>query len=232
MVGSIRLGSLACLVFLCISCGRKDVDRQGRIKLRGESTVSLEGKREGALLQTGAASWYGRPYHGRRTANGEIYDMRKMTAAHKTLPFGSIVRVVNKQNGKSVQVRINDRGPFIRGRIIDLSREAARRLDMELAGVSEVALYLAEPAGRSITRESVREKGFWTIQVGSFGDREKARALAAKMRTYSEEVSIERADSMYRVRIGRFRTKSEAGSLAETLYDADIPVWIVFSDKN
>ncbi len=85
--------------------------------------------------QTGEASWYGRPYHGRRTANDEVYDMYALTAAHPTLPFGARVRVTNLKNGRSVELRINDRGPTIRGRIIDVSYAAARALDVVEAGV-------------------------------------------------------------------------------------------------
>lgn len=92
--------------------------------------------------QLGTASWYGKPFHGRRTANCEIYDMNKLTAAHKTLPFNTRVRVTSLRNNKSVIVRINDRGPFIKKRIIDLSREAARRLDMLDSGVEKVVLEL------------------------------------------------------------------------------------------
>src|ERR1700704_5141370 len=80
--------------------------------------------------ETGNASWYGHPYHGRAAANGEIYDMEKMTAAHRTLPFNTFVRVQNLSNGKTVDVRITDRGPFIKGRIIDLSHAAAQRIEM------------------------------------------------------------------------------------------------------
>src|SRR5580704_11209410 len=80
--------------------------------------------------ETGIASWYGYPYHGRHAADGEIYDMEKLTAAHRTLPFGTWVRVVNLTNERSVEVRINDRGPFIEGRIIDLSKAAARAVDL------------------------------------------------------------------------------------------------------
>ncbi len=88
----------------------------------------------------GTASWYGKSYHGRTTASGEKYDMYAMTAAHKTLPFGTRVRVTNLGNGKSIVVKINDRGPFIRGRIIDLSRKAAERLGFRNAGLAEVKL--------------------------------------------------------------------------------------------
>jgi rare lipoprotein A len=90
--------------------------------------------------EEGVASWYGRPYHGRRTASGETYDMHELTAAHPTLPFGSRVRLVNLDNGRTVVVRINDRGPFRKGRIIDVSRAAARKLGMVEAGVARVRL--------------------------------------------------------------------------------------------
>lgn len=92
----------------------------------------------GHKAQTGVASWYGEPYHGRPTASGEIYNQWALTAAHPTLPFGTIVRVRNEKNRREVDVRINDRGPFVRGRIIDLSREAAGRLGMINDGVVPV----------------------------------------------------------------------------------------------
>lgn len=87
---------------------------------------------------TGLASWYGNEFHGRPTASGERYNQNALTAAHRDLPFGTVVRVTNLENGKSVRVRINDRGPFVRGRIIDMSRGAARELDMVRAGVVRV----------------------------------------------------------------------------------------------
>jgi rare lipoprotein A len=90
--------------------------------------------------EAGQASWYGRKFHGRLTASGERYDMHAMTAAHPTLPFGTIVEVTNRKNGKQVRVRITDRGPFIKGRIIDLSKEAAIRLDMIRDGVVPVLI--------------------------------------------------------------------------------------------
>lgn len=96
-------------------------------------------------LGTGTASYYGRRFHGRRTANGERFDMGAMTAAHRTLPFGSLVRVTNPSNGRSVTVRINDRGPFIRGRTIDLSRAAAREIGLISRGHGTVELELLSP---------------------------------------------------------------------------------------
>ena len=91
-------------------------------------------------VQVGYASWYGPRFHGRRTASGEIYDMNALTAAHKTLPFGTLVRVTNLQNGKSVVVRINDRGPYVKGRIIDLSAAAAKKIGLDKSGVAKVKL--------------------------------------------------------------------------------------------
>ena len=134
-----RLLVLLPVLWLTIGCaGRKDVHRNGAIKLRGEKPVRLQGKRPGDRLQKGVASWYGHPYHGRKTSNGETYNMDTMTAAHKTLPFDTIVKVVNPDTGKFVYVRINDRGPFVKGRIIDVSKAAASHLGMIKSGVAKV----------------------------------------------------------------------------------------------
>ena len=103
-------------------------------------TPPREGHNVIRTLGRGTASYYGKRFHGRMTANGELFDMNAMTAAHKTLPFGTRVRVTNPVNGKSVVVRINDRGPFIRGRVIDVSRAAARKLGMIKRGHASVQL--------------------------------------------------------------------------------------------
>ena len=97
-----------------------------------------------SYYEVGIASWYGPGFHGKRTANGEIYDMYALTAAHKTLPFGTIVRVVDLDTGRSVVVRINDRGPFIKGRIIDLSYRAAQELGMVKKGLAKVGLKIVK----------------------------------------------------------------------------------------
>jgi rare lipoprotein A len=98
------------------------------------------------LIQTGIASWYGHDFHGKRTANGEVYDMDKLTAAHKYLPFHTLVEVENLDNNKKVTVRINDRGPFVEGRVIDLSRKAAQRLGIEDTGTARVRLRIVKAA--------------------------------------------------------------------------------------
>jgi rare lipoprotein A len=107
-------------------------------------------------IETGLASWYGAKHQGKRTASGEIFDQKKFTAAHRTLPWGSIVKVTNLDNGKSVEVRINDRGPFTKGRIIDLSRAAARAVGMLESGVSPVRMEVLSP--RELSSDLVLQK--------------------------------------------------------------------------
>ncbi|MEP6392565.1 MAG: septal ring lytic transglycosylase RlpA family protein, partial [Alteripontixanthobacter sp.] len=106
--------------------------------------IEEESETTARSIGAGMASYYGRRFHGRRTANGERFDMHAMTAAHKTLPFGTLVEVTNPNNGRSVTVRINDRGPFIRGRTIDLSRAAASEIGIIQRGHGKVALALVE----------------------------------------------------------------------------------------
>ena len=106
--------------------------------------LDLTFKESGRELERGGASWYGPGFHGKRTANGERYDMHALTAAHKTLPFGTMVRVKSLVNGREVMVRITDRGPFIHNRVIDLSRAAASELGMLSLGFKQVVLMVAE----------------------------------------------------------------------------------------
>lgn len=132
----------------------------------------IEGYRE-----DGIASWYGGKFQGRKTANGEIFDTNELTAAHKTLPFGTIVKVTRKDNGESVEVRINDRGPFVEGRVIDLSRAAADRISMVGSGVANVRLEVISGPPGGVPQDLYRrhEKGSTsTIQVASFGLKENA----------------------------------------------------------
>src|SRR5213592_2659050 len=118
-----------------------------------------------ARAEVGIASWYGKPHHGKPTASGEIYDMNSLTAAHRTLPFGTRVRVVNLKNSRSVAVRINDRGPFTGGRIIDLSRAAARSLGMP--GIAKVRLEI-------LSAQAAPQMDLFAVQVGTFADRSSA----------------------------------------------------------
>lgn len=125
--------------------------------------------------ETGIASWYGAPYHNRRGSNGEIYDMHAMTAAHRTLPLGTIVRVTDLKTDSSAIVRITDRGPFIEGRIIDLSQAAAKQIGMIQAGTAEVRIDVLQ------TPPSADVPGRWAVQIGGFEEEQAARDLAAHL---------------------------------------------------
>jgi rare lipoprotein A len=122
--------------------------------------------------ETGMASWYGAPYHNRRGSNGEVYDMNAMTAAHLTLPLGSIVRITNVKTGNSAIVRITDRGPFVVGRIVDLSVAAAKALDVYLPGTAKVRLEVLQAPAPLDTG------GRWAVQIGSFTGQKAAAKLA------------------------------------------------------
>ena len=126
-------------------------------------------------VETGKASWYGAPYHNRRSSNGEIYDMNALTAAHRTLPLGSTVRVINVKTGHSTIVRITDRGPFVEGRIVDLSLAAAKQADVWQAGVAQVRLEVLR------TPVPFDHGGRWAVQIGSFAEQDAARSLANRL---------------------------------------------------
>jgi rare lipoprotein A len=123
-------------------------------------------------VETGIASWYGAPYHNRRGSNGEVYDMNAMTAAHRTLPLGSIVRVTNAESGKSAVVRITDRGPFIEGRIIDLSQAAAKQIGLVQKGTGRVRVEVLK------TPQPIESGGRWAVQLGGFERENSAREIA------------------------------------------------------
>ena len=163
--------------------------------------------------ETGLASWYGHPYHGRHAANGEIYDMETMVAAHRTLPFNTRVRVENLDNGLSTEVRIIDRGPFVGGRIIDLSHAAAQEIQLIGPGVAHVKLHLlAEPVD---TVPAV-----FGVQVGAFGDRANAERLEAAMRERFGSARIVRREGtpvLWRVLAGSAPTTAAAEALREGL---------------
>ncbi len=136
----------------------------------GEPTIPPNTKP--LATEFGLASWYGPPYHNRRGSNGDVYNMHAMTAAHRTYPLGSIVRVTNPKTGSSALVRITDRGPFIRGRIIDLSLAAAEKVEVKTAGVARVKVELMQSPSLAETR------GKWAVQIGGFPDEEVASKLA------------------------------------------------------
>lgn len=173
-----------------------------------ETTKPVDATR---AIGTGVASWYGSDFHGKATANGEIYDMDALTAAHRTLPFNTIVLVENRDNGRTVIVRINDRGPYVGNRIIDLSREAAREIDMINSGTASVELFLVEEGDRPITDQNISNRETFTVQIASFDKEQEAN-------NYSRTVSGSRVERVtvgdrviFRVYYGTYRTTDEAG---------------------
>jgi rare lipoprotein A len=163
------------------------------------------------------ASWYGVPFHGRRAADGEIFDMNTLVAAHRTLPFGSILRVTNLNNGRDVEVRVIDRGPFVGDRILDLARAAAVSLDMIGTGTAPVRIELLSgptPTG-----------GEFTVQVGSFADRANAERLRDRLITRYQPIFVQDYDApnghFYRVTVGRVPTPDGAQKIASQLRSSD-----------
>lgn len=162
------------------------------------------------ILETGVASWYGPNFHGKLTANGEVYDMDGLTAAHRTLPFGTILLVENADNGKTVSVRINDRGPFAKDRIIDLSREAAKHIDMIDPGTANVRLYLLEGDLENSRVTNLKIANF-TVQLGSFREKEQAIQLSNKIKGARIETITVEGTLYYRVYFGLFQNTEKAG---------------------
>ncbi len=177
-------------------------------------------------IEWGVASWYGPGFHGNRTANGERFDMHQLTAAHRTLPLGSLVLVRSLSTGRTVTVRINDRGPFAKGRVLDLSLAAARALGLVGAGTDQVELRVIGYQGRPGALGSLR------IQVGSFAELANAHALAGRLRSRYPEVRIQPVDlpegRRYRVLVGQFRSEEQAQAVADRIeseFDLQPLVW-------
>ena len=183
--------------------------------------------------QQGLASWYGKKFHGRKTSNGERYDMYGVSAAHKTLPLDTWVRVHNLENGKSLDVRINDRGPFVRGRIIDLSYGAAKKIDILGPGTAKVKIVALgkagkpEPDGRRIYQPVAYDRGNFTIQVGAFKDRYNAEQFVRKLdATYVNAHMVaynEGGEPYYRVRVGKCSTLTQAAEYENYLVRNGFP---------
>jgi rare lipoprotein A len=168
-------------------------------------------------VEEGVASWYGIPFNGHRTSNGEIYDMHEMTAAHRTLPFGAMLRVTNLANGKQTEVRVNDRGPFVANRVIDLSLAAAQAIEIVGTGTARVRLEMV--AGPDPL------EGFFGVQVGAFAAPENADRLRARLTArYSHVTAVPvslRTGRFYRVRVGRLPSESAARELAEQIRSSE-----------
>lgn len=205
------------------------------------NTRMAGGKTEGTLK----ASWYGEEFHGRPTASGEIYNMYKKTAAHRSLPFGTRLRVRNISNQRVTIVKVNDRGPFVKGRDLDLSYAAAKELDMMSQGVAEVDVVnlgregdnqKPTPVAKPVAQEKsapqaapVTQTVPVTIQVASFRDPANAANLKEELALNYSPVFIDKdaQQSLYRVKVGQFSTRQEAEPIAQKLTEEGYSAWIV-----
>ncbi len=168
-----------------------------------------EAGKPGTKIEEGIASWYGPKFHGKLTANGEEYDMHQLTAAHRTLPFNSIIKVKNLDNGKSVLVRINDRGPFAKNRIIDLSKKAAQEISMIGNGTAPVALMIMGDNLHNSRTDNLKVPTY-TVQLGSFRDQAKAFEHSRKVQGARVETITQSDEKLYRVYYGTFVNKDKA----------------------
>lgn len=169
----------------------------------------------GTVFEEGRASWYGAPFHGRQASNGETYDMYKFTAAHRTLPFNTMVRVTNMTNGKSATVRITDRGPFVDNRIIDLSYAAAKQIESIGPGVVPVQLEILSAIDPN--------DGTFTIQVGAFKDKANAEKLVKRLSKDYPSVDLQsfhspKGEAFYRVHVGKISGEDAAKKMSEELH--------------
>lgn len=220
-----RTALTAVFLILLTACGKK-------VPVASRAPSST-----GAELQ-GLASYYAEPYHGRKTANGETFDTyEELTAAHRTLPFNTLVKVTNQSNGRDVDVRINDRGPFVDGRVIDLSLKAAREIDMVSAGVVPVKLIILKEGSAgpvSASRVAGAPPSFpdavYTIQVGAFESEDAAEALKRTLDERYRDVTIQTSSTtqtFYRVRVGRLADLASAEKLSKQLREEKFDPFVV-----
>src|SRR6266550_474570 len=220
-----RLFFVICTVLFLSACGPKKVQVQiPTVKSVAVSSSDLEG----------LASYYAEPYHGRKTASGEIFDTYQgLTAAHRTLPFNTVVRVTNKKNGREVEVKINDRGPFVEGRVIDLSLRAARQIDLVRPGVAPVKLTILKEG--NIPTVAARTpvappKAMFAVQVGAFENSRAAEDLKQKLEKKYSPVTVQEfagAKTLYRVRIGEQPDLQSAEKLASELKKESLKPFVV-----
>lgn len=209
---------LALLVVWCtMSCSgldRSQTDRAGRPYLHEPAPTAF-------YTEQGIASWYGKEFHEKPTATGEVYDMYAMTAAHKTLPLGTWVVVTDLGTQRSVRVRINDRGPFVKDRIIDLSYGAADELGMLEKGTTQVEVRC------TYSEKTLREKlGYW-VQLGAYQDSDLAGDLAVRLKEEYPNVRVLSSEAYHHVRIGPFQSEPEANQLKELLLESGQRAFVV-----
>lgn len=237
-----RLLPLICCLLLLPACAPKktsatrypDASKPGSPAWQKPYTVN--GQRYEPLdshtgfVQTGVASWYGSDFHGKNTSNGEKYDMNAMTAAHKTLPLGVYVKVKNIDNGREAVVRVNDRGPFVKGRVIDLSYAAAKKIGMDAIGTAPVrieALGYRGSGADQYTAVASYDEGNYTVQVGSFREYGNAQRLSEEMKKRFEFSEIHMTDvngaTFYRVYAGKYTSLLSAEEAEKTFSESGYP---------
>lgn len=208
------LPSLVCVLLLSVFFGASCASRPAS---RPASHPVSPGDSSAGWSEEGLASWYGGNdgFEGKPTASGEIYDSSKLTAAHRDLPLGTIVDVTNADNGKTVRVRINDRGPFVRGRIIDLSHAAAQEIGIIGPGVGPVQLKIVSSG--VVESEPLSSTSLWAVQVGSFADRSRAERQADKLRAGGYTVYFELYGGLTRVKVGPLDSREDAATKLRSL---------------
>ncbi|MDR1359765.1 MAG: septal ring lytic transglycosylase RlpA family protein [Deltaproteobacteria bacterium] len=223
------------LFFAALTCCALFLSGCALFRSADESTAPVSGKRgtkpytvrgktyyplssANGYREEGVASWYGKDFHGKTTANGERYDMYGATAAHKILPFGTKVKVTNTRNGRSIVVRINDRGPFVANRIIDLTNTGAKALDMLASGTAPVILE-AVGSVKGLSRGNL--SGVFYIQTGAFGSRQNADRLVSSLKAQglAARTFFSPAVNLWRVQAGPYRSLRQAEKAALSLDD-------------
>lgn len=235
MIKIIQHYTLLTMVLLLVACGGPTYDvrvldkpatTSGKVKPT-QRAYEVNGKRYQPIpsahgfVEKGIASWYGKKFHGRKTSNGETYDMYAMTAAHKTLPMNVHLKVTNLDNGSSTVVRVNDRGPFVRSRIIDLSYSAAKELGVVGPGTANVRIEALGYRGKAqagsqpqYTQPVSYDVGPFMVQVGAFTVKENAYRLADKLKDQYGSSSVAEGwvngQKFYRVRVGLYNSMAMA----------------------
>lgn len=234
--------SLTCLLLAaCGTTGPRVAVEPGHTGLRPwQRPYTVDGKRYAPLQnadgyrEEGLASWYGAEEHGGPTSNGETFNMHRPTAAHKTLPLGCVIRVTNKLNGKTTVARVNDRGPFVEGRIVDLSYRGAKDLDLVKSGVAPVTLEVLDSVIQPPAVVTLADTSIYTLQVAAFTDGERARSVSEKIKKELKYATVRRVEtergSIYRVHAGRFRSRSDAEAAKDTLARNGFPDTFVVTE--
>lgn len=205
----IAASAAAVLAAGCAGTGLSPEERQALLSTPSPSPEPVPGQ---VFRETGVSSWYGKDFHGRKTANGETYDMYGLTAAHRTLPLGTYIRVTNLENYRSAKVKVNDRGPYAKSRVLDLSYGAAKELGFVAQGTTQVRIESLDP---------IQNAALYTVQVGSFSEPENAKLLKERLSRRYGSISIVSYESnigtFYRVRVGAYASEEKAEAVASKL---------------